>query len=65
MRNGLPDHDVAKPAVTTQGWRKDEAAMLGNAEKQVNAKEHYPRVDPYCDTYSAVPQKYPIYLMAR
>jgi hypothetical protein len=34
MRNGLTDHDFANP-----GWRKkDEAAMLGKAEEQVNAE---------------------------
>ena len=43
---------------------EDEAAMLGKAEKQVNAKEHS-RVHPECRIYSAETQKYPIYLMAR
>jgi hypothetical protein len=34
MGNGLTNHDFANP-----GWRqKDDAAMLGKAEEQVNAE---------------------------
>jgi hypothetical protein len=34
MRDGCPDHDVANPELA----KKDEVAMLGKAEKQVNAE---------------------------